>query len=60
MKTWINADVVELNISATAQGGSTLTEVDNYWTDSETGDLYASYSSGNGDNVDSDDFTVIK
>ena len=60
MKTSMNAEVVELNIAATAQGSKTLTQVDNYWTDKETGDLYASYASGKGENVESDDFQVIK
>ncbi|MBR6536729.1 MAG: hypothetical protein IKT67_05965 [Lachnospiraceae bacterium] len=58
MKTWINADVVELNIAATAQGGKNLDQVDNYWTDKNTGDLYASYASG-GDKT-GDDFWVSK
>jgi len=57
MKTWTNAEVVELNICATAQGGKNLDQVDNYWTDKETGDLYASYASG-GDKT-GDEFQVI-
>lgn len=55
MKTWMNADVVELNISATAQGGRDVENVDAYWTDNATGDLYASYASGSSD-VDSGSF----
>lgn len=46
MKTWTNAELVELNINETAEGGKNLQKVDNYWTDKETGDLYASYASG--------------
>lgn len=49
MKTWINADVVELNIAATAQGGSNLQQVDAYWTEKDTGNPYASYASGAGE-----------
>lgn len=56
----MNAEVVELNIVATAQGGDSLTTPDNQWKDKETGDLYTSYASGNGENVDTEDFTVIK
>lgn len=58
MKNWTNAEIVELNIAATAQGGCNLDQVDNYWTDKNTGDLYASYASG-GDKT-GDEFTVIK
>jgi len=58
MKTWTNAELVELNINETAQGGKNLDQVDNYWTDKETGDLYASYASG-GDKT-GDEFQVIK
>lgn len=58
MKTWMNAEVVELNIAATAQGGKTLTTPDYHWTDKETGDLYSSYASGNGENVDSGSFNA--
>lgn len=46
MKTWTNAELVELNIGETAEGGRNLQSVDNYWTDRATGDLYASYASG--------------
>ena len=59
MKTWTNAELVELNINETAEGGKNLQQVDNYWTDKNTGDLYASYASGSSD-VDSDGFQVIK
>lgn len=58
MKNWTNAEIVELNIAATAQGGKNLQEIDNYWTDKTTGDLYASYASG-GD-ATGDEFQVIK
>lgn len=61
MKAWTNADVVELNIAATAQGGRNIEEVDAYWTDKQTGDLYASYASGTNDGgVETGDITVIK
>lgn len=58
MKNWTNAEIVELNIAATAEGGKNLDQVDNYWTDKNTGDLYASYASG-GDKT-GDLFEVIK
>lgn len=58
MKVWNRAELVELEISATAQGGSNLQEIDNYWTDKNTGDLYASYASGG--NTTGDEFEVIK
>lgn len=58
MKTWENAELVELNISETAQGGKNILRVDQYWTDKNTGDLYASYASG-GDKT-GNEFTVIK
>ncbi len=58
MKTWTNAEIVELNIVATAEGGKNLQQVDNYWTDKNTGDLYASYASG-GD-ATGEEFEVIK
>lgn len=58
MKTWENAELVELEINATAEGGRNINEVDNYWTDKATNDLYASYASG-GDSK-GDEFTVIK
>ena len=46
MKQWTNADIVELNINETAEGGKNLQKVDHLWTDKATGDLYASYASG--------------
>ena len=46
MREWKNAEVVELNVSATAQGGKNLAKIDHFWTDSTTQDLYASYASG--------------
>ena len=58
MKTWTNAELVELNINETAEGGRNLEKVDNHWTDKTTGDLYSSYASG-GD-ATGDEFQVIK
>lgn len=58
MKNWTNADIVELNINETAEGGRNINQVDNYWTDKNTGDLYASYASG-GD-MTGDPIEVIK
>lgn len=58
MKTWENAELVELEINATAEGGKNLQQVDNYWTDKNTGDLYASYASGG--NKTGEEFEVIK
>ena len=46
MKTWENAAVVELEISATAEGGQNLNKPDGYWTDVNTNQLYSSYASG--------------
>ena len=58
MKVWNNAELVELEISATAEGGKNIQKIDNYWTDKNTGDLYASYASG-GDKT-GEEFEVIK
>lgn len=58
MKTWENAELVELEINATAEGGKNIQQVDNYWTDKNTGDLYASYASGG--NKTGEEFEVIK
>lgn len=58
MKEWKNAELVELNIGETAEGGKNIHQVDNYWTDKNTGDLYASYASGG--NTTGDEFEVIK
>lgn len=58
MKRWNNAEIVELNITATAEGGQNIQQIDKLWTDKETGDLYASYASG-GDTT-GDPITVIK
>ena len=58
MKNWINAELVELSIGETAEGGQNLQLVDNYWTDKNTGDLYASYASGG--NATGEEFEVIK
>lgn len=55
MKTWENAELVELNISLTAQGGKNIEKADKVWTDVNTGDLYSSYASGgdaSGDPID--------
>lgn len=46
MKTWNNAEIVELNINETAEGGKNIKQVDHLWTDNKTGELYASYASG--------------
>lgn len=46
MKTWENADIMELNINETAEGGKNVQSIDKFWTDKNTGDLYASYASG--------------
>lgn len=58
MKTWNNAEIVELQIAETAEGGKNLQKVDHLWTDKETGDLYASYASGG--ETTGDDIIVIK
>lgn len=58
MKTWNNAELVELEINETAQGGKDIENVDNYWTDVNTGDLYASYASGG--TKTGDEIEVIK
>ena len=58
MKVWNNAELVELEISATAEGGKNIQKIDNYWTDKNTGDLYASYASGG--NKTGEEFEVIK
>lgn len=58
MKKWINAEVVELNIAETAQGGKDLTKIDAYWTDKNTGDAWASFASGG--NGGGDEIEVIK
>jgi len=60
MKTWTNAELVELNISETAEGGRNLQFADNLWTDKNTGDLYASYASGPSYNGESGDIEVLK
>ena len=58
MKEWKNAELVELNIDETAEGGKNVQQIDKYWTDKNTGDLYASYASGG--NTTGDEFEVIK
>ena len=58
MKTWENAKVVELNINMTNEGGKNIQQIDKFWTDKNTGDLYASYASGG--NTTGDAFEVIK
>ena len=57
MKTWNSAELVELEISATAEGGKNIEQVDKFWTDKNTGDLYASYASGG--SAKGDEFEVI-
>lgn len=46
MKNWRNAEIVELNIYETAQGGKDSTRVDGMWTDRNTGNAWASFASG--------------
>ena len=46
MKNWRNAEIVELNINETAQGGKDSTRVDGMWTDRNTGNAWASFASG--------------
>ena len=58
MKTWEKAEIVELAITETAEGGRNPQEIDKFWTDKSTGDLYASYASG-GDTT-GEEFEVIK
>ena len=58
MKKWEKAEIELLNISETAQGGQNVQQIDNYWTDKNTQDLYASYASGG--NMTGDEFEVIK
>lgn len=58
MKKWENAELVELNIAETAQGGRDINNVDKIYTDKITGDAYASFASG-GD-AGGDEITVIK
>lgn len=58
MKNWEKAELVELNISETAEGGKNIQQIDKFWTDKNTGDLYASYASGG--NTTGDEFEVIK
>lgn len=58
MKTWENADIVELNINETAEGGKSFQKIDKYWTDKNTGDLYASFASGG--NTTGTEFEVTK
>ena len=45
MKNWTNADLVELNVSETAEGGSNIQKVDKYWKDQD-GNQWSSYASG--------------
>ena len=58
MKKWENAELVELEIAETAEGGRNLNFVDKVYTDKETGDAYASFASGG--NGGGDYITVIK
>ena len=45
MKQWNTPEINELQINMTAQGGSDLTQLDNYWTDQD-GNAWTSYASG--------------
>lgn len=58
MKTWENAALVELEISATAEGGRNSEVIDNIYTDKITGNAYASFASGG--NAGGDEIIVIK
>lgn len=58
MKAWKNAEIVELNINMTNEGGKNYQQVDKLWTDKNTGDLYASFASGG--NTTGEEFEVIK
>lgn len=60
MKVWKNAELLELNISETAEGGRNLERVDNIYTDTVTGNFYASFASGTVGNAGDDKITVIK
>ena len=60
MKVWENAELVELNICETAEGGRNLDRVDNIYTDTITGNFYASFASGNVGNAGDEKITVIK
>lgn len=46
MKIWENSEIVELTVAETAEGGQNVKQVDKFWTDKKTGELYASYASG--------------
>lgn len=58
MKTWENATLVELEISATAEGGCNREVVDHVYTDKITGHTYMSCASGG--NAGGDEIIVIK
>lgn len=58
MKNWEHAELVALNINETAEGGKNIQQIDKFWTDKNTQDLYASYASG-GDKT-GEEFEVIK
>lgn len=58
MKKWENAELVELDITLTAEGGKNIQKIDKMWTDKNTGDLYSSYASGG--NTTGEEFEVIK
>lgn len=58
MKKWNHAELIELNINETAEGGRNIQKVDKYWTDKNTNELYASYASGG--NQTGEEFEVIK
>ncbi len=58
MKNWEKAELVELSINETAEGGKDIKKVDKLWTDKVTGELYASYASGG--ETTGEPFMVIK
>ena len=60
MKVWKDAELLELNINETAEGGRNLEKVDGIYTDTITGNYYASFASGNTNAETSGDITVIK
>ena len=62
MKVWKNAELLELNINETAEGGRNLEKVDGIYTDSITGNFYASFASGvsKTENEGDGEITVIK
>jgi hypothetical protein len=53
MKTWSNAEMKELRIEETAQGGSDFTRIDDSYIDSKDGLAYSTYDTADSDKVDS-------